>query len=122
MTGWMETTSLKKTQRRINACIRRLNKNIERDELWKGRFCIRQIKRQFWREDGYLYLHVLMRYYDKQTGATEDHWYRKEDFFFPCSWRIWEHMNSFIVETCKVWEEDPRPHRNTSKDYRKVEV
>ena len=46
-------TYIKKVQRRVNALIRRYNKALEEDDLWKCRFYIQQLRRDVWKfEDG----------------------------------------------------------------------
>ena len=42
MNGWMTSFNRKKHQRRMNKYVRELNKNIANDDLWRGRFVIRQ--------------------------------------------------------------------------------
>ena len=42
MSSWKLTTKRKKIQRHINSIIRTMNRDIERDPLWLGRFYAHQ--------------------------------------------------------------------------------
>ena len=79
----MRSKLRKKYQRELNKKIRALNKNIENDNLWRGRFV-------FYQKDAHWYvfedgsggeLIAFIRAYDKKTGYYHD--YRLE--FTP--WR-----------------------------------
>lgn len=121
MRGWKTTLKRKKIQRHINAVLRALNRNIENDPLWLGRFYAHQEQIIYeMSEDGsYCYARVKVKFIDRKTGKYYYHYFRKEDFMCS-SYRIWQAMNDFIVEHCKVWEEDPRPSIKDPWDYRKV--
>ena len=120
MKHWKTTTKRKKIQRHINSVLRDLNRNIERDELWLGRFYCQQKHIHFERsEDGsYIYTVVGVEFYDRKTGKAKHIWFHKEDFM-GSTWKIWCAMNDFIVEWCEVWKEDPRPSIKNPWDYRK---
>lgn len=119
---YMKNRAFKKTQRFINRCVRALNKNIYDDELWKGRFVIRQINRKDFSDISLLQFFFEMK--DKETGKTQEislaAWtsYECSHPFFMSN--IAQAMNDFIIEDCKVWSEEPRPSLDTAKDYRKV--
>ena len=117
MKHWKSTTDVKKIQRHVNRCIRHMNKVIEEDELWRGRFFARQIERYVRREKDWVQVGFHMRFYDKKTKITQDFYYQKTDFFICCH-KPWLDMNNFIVETCNVWQEDPRPSIKDAIDYR----
>lgn len=120
MRGWKETTKRKKIQRHINSVLRNLNKNIERDNLWLGRFyCHQKNIRYEMSEDGsYRYAKAEIEFIDRKIGRTLIRYFDKEDFM-GSTWRIWCAMNDFIVEYCDVWNEDPRPSVKNPWDYRK---
>ena len=107
-------------QRRMNRIVRQWNRIVENDELWRGRFVIRQKEgymvrffdgsgSQFW---------VKLRFIDRKTGYCEDimndanHW----------SWHLGWELNDFIVNPnrANAWraEEDPR---KDNTDYRNVD-
>lgn len=120
MYGWMLTTKPKKIQRRINSVLRAMNQNIERDELWLGRFYCRQKSISYIKSEdkSYLYAHIAVEFIDRKSGKRMLKYFHKEDFMIT-SWRLWETMNNFIVDYCEVWKENPRPSINNPWDYRK---
>lgn len=120
MKHWKTTVKRKKIQRHINSVIKQINRNIERDELWLGRFyCQQQLIRFYNSEDGgYTYATVAVEFIDRKTGKIFTHWFHKEDFM-GTAWRIWEAMNDFIVTYCRVWAEVPPPSIQNVWDYRK---
>ena len=89
----------------MNRIMRQLNENIQNDNLWRGRFYVRQIASQWYEyeDKSGADLWVVVRFYDKKTGITKDaagtvnHWRR--------GIRLWYEMNDFIVKTVDVWNE-----------------
>lgn len=120
MLNWKTTTNRKKIQRHINKEIRDMNRTIERDELWLGRFYCRQV--DIWYESSgdhsYVYCRIGVEFYDRKTGKSMYRVFDKENFM-GSSWRFWQAMNEFIIDWCEVWKEDPRPSINNPWDYRK---
>ena len=121
MQNWKTTTNRKKIQRHFNKVIRDMNRNIERDELWLGRFYCYQTDIVFRSsEDGtYMYAAIGVEFIDRKSGKTMHHIFHKEDLM-GTAWRLWERMNYFITEWCDVWEEDPRPSIKNPWDYKKA--
>lgn len=114
---------VQKIQRKINKKVKAMNKSIETDDLWLGRFYARQKSRkayQYEDKSGYC-VFVTITIFDKKTGFSKDFRFDHYDILFG-GWKLWEAMNNFIIEDCKVWEEDPRPSLKTAIDYRKVKV
>ena len=113
----MKSMKRKNHQRWLNQYCRYVNKRIEDDDLWLGRFCIKQLATQMqWFEDksgGIMYALIVMR--DKKTGITDLKWYSGLDM----DWKFWWDFNDFITETCDVWSEVPDP-RDNRIDFRKV--
>lgn len=105
--GWLSSKNKKRHQRAMNELMRVLNKNIENDNLWKGRFYVRQIASKWhqYEDKSGAELWVVLRFYDKKTSITRtvantvNHWR-----YFGGSYLWWE-MNNFIIEDVKVWEE-----------------
>jgi hypothetical protein len=107
----------KRHQREINRLVREANKSIEKDDLWYGRFCIKQVESPQWHvyedKSGAEYF-VHLKFIDKCTGRywiqaeTVNHWRGS----FGNGWRIWDRMNWFIVEHCNVWDEPLAKVRN----------
>ena len=89
--------------------MRQLNEDIQNDDLWRGRFYVRQVAAQWYEDKNGAELWVVLRFYDKKTGITKEvadtvnHWR-----YFGGS-HLWWAMNDFIVKTVKVWDENPRP-------------
>ena len=118
---------VKKVQRRVNALIKRQNKALAADELWLGRFYIRQLCRDVWRfEDGSgAMVSFLFEIADKKTGKRDivrlDNYELRVAFRRGGgSWKLFEALNDFIIKRVDVWAEDPRPSIKTAVDYRKV--
>lgn len=106
----------KNHQRWFNQYCRYVNKIIENDELWLGRFYVSQ-DRTFldWFEDksgGLMYSLIVM--HDRKTGITRTEWYSGLEM----NWKFWWDFNDFIITDCKVWEEKPSP-RDNRIDFRK---
>lgn len=121
----------KKLQRRINSIVRDCNKNIARDDLWKGRFCVRQLYSQYqWYEDnsGATFA-VMLDFFDKKTkqhmtkaihmsGAN----YNDESAAYwnrHVGYDIFRTMNDFIVEWVDAWNEEVSP-RDDKTDYTNI--
>ena len=122
MTGYTWSFDRKKHQRKINRYIRAMNKNIERDELWQGRFVMFQTASYFHRyEDGSgAYLVVELCLYDKKTKQYKLVCGEVNSWVCPNGWRLFRAMNDFIVEDVDVWrKEEPR---NEKRDYRSIPI
>ena len=109
----------KKAQRVINKNIRLLNKGIESDDLWRGRFIMRQIDARWSPFDdgsgGRLFTTIMM--VDKRTGQTKRVWLDNYD----SPWNYFSAINDFIVKDCAVWEKEGRDFLYSDKtDYTKV--
>ena len=124
----MKNKALKKTQRTINYMVRMLNRTIENDELWKGRFAIKQINRKDIKlERDYFVSRFHFLLVDKQTkkqGIICFACWSDNSLMTKCKIRneLASFMNDFIVLDCKVWEENPAPNRETSINYRGVKI
>ena len=113
----MKSHKRRKHQHWFNKYCRYVNKSIEDDPLWLGRFAIKQICTHMnWFEDGsggLMTAQILM--YDKKTNIARTGWYDGLDM----DWKFWNDFNDFIITDCKVWEEKPDP-RNNIIDFRGV--
>ena len=104
--GYRYSANRKRHQRQVNKVFRTLNKIIEKDELWQGRFVARQRASYFVQHEdksGY-YLVVVYDFLDKKTGQTSK-LYNETDWsltFFDGT-KIFMQMNDFIVLDCDVW-------------------
>lgn len=106
----------KKLHRKVNAYVKTINKNIYNDELWKGRFIIREYHFQaisYGFNDFTEYFRFIL--IDKQTSKTKiTGWYSSFQILtLNC---LWLDMNDFITKDIDVWKE--KPTRLTTKDYR----
>lgn len=118
----------KKAQKALNKRVRLMNKVIEKDDLWMGRFEVRQ-KDAFWNEfsdgsGGELF--ATLRFYDKGSGYYKDF---IVSVLYPgfgnfLTARIGITMNDFIINDCHVWEENPslRDAKSFTKDYTKIHI
>lgn len=97
------TTNLKKRQRAVNAAVRKLNKNIKNDAVWKGRFYAIQTERYFYKSrDNKLQVFYYLEFIDKQTNIRISRWYPEAIFEEENSWYLLEAMNDFINVICKA--------------------
>ena len=110
MTYWLTSMDRKVHQRAINKVVRTMNRNLEQDELWRGRFMVRQDESPQWRryEDGSgAELWVRLRFIDRATGRyyvkweTVNHWRGLR----ANGYAIWFTMNWLITEHWDVWKE-----------------
>ena len=106
----MASHKRKNHQRWLNQYCRFVNKSVEDDDLWLGRFYISQNRTDMkWFDDGsggLIRAEIIM--HDKKTGYTKSHWYDGLDL----EWKFWIDFNSFIIDDCKVWEEVPDIREN----------
>ena len=112
----------KNYQRKLNKIIKNINKNIENDELWNGRFIFFQHSAEFEifpdKSGGLLY--VIIRAYDKKTGYYKDYFCDYAPYLDLFYGRIsLDVVNHFIVEDLKVWGEEIDPRDDKTKYYNK---
>lgn len=102
-----------KVNHKVNKIIRDINKELEEDELWKGRFVLRQIEKQVFRYSDLSgwYLTYKYRIYDKKTGYIAEKWFDHYDICYGA--RLWYFVNDFITKKSEVWNEDPKPNINS---------
>lgn len=68
----MKNKNIKATQRMVNKVFRTINKMIEIDPLWKGRFYVIQRDRRIIAyDDGFIEMVVIYDLVDKQTSQTQ---------------------------------------------------
>lgn len=103
------TVNRKKRQRRFVRYLRQINKNIMDDDLWRGRFEMRQVDaewithnfrgitsdgREF--RDTYGTLIAKVKIKDKLTGKTEEYVVNTNITDRLEGYDLWEFMNDFI--------------------------
>ena len=107
----------KKHQRKVTRAIRTMNKDIEQDKLWKGRFFARTLKTSFriYPDKSGAVIYVLLQFCDKKTGITRVEWF--DEWGIMRRKMFWS-MNDFIVNYCDVWKNDNPKEDKT--DYTKI--
>ena len=104
----MRTLNRKKALRRVNKVVRDLNENIRRDNLWRGRFWIRQKEfccRPYFDHSG-LEGYVILEFHDLKTGYSSDKLFDLINFEAPFTWHLFREINQFITEECDVWRKE----------------
>ena len=105
----MLTLNRKKRQRRFVRYLRQINKNVMDDDLWRGRFEMRQVGAE-WVMDGfrgitsdgreffdpYGILIAKVKIKDKLTGKTEEYVVNTNITDRLEGYDLWEFMNDFI--------------------------
>lgn len=97
----MKDKQRKKAQRKINKHVEALNKNLLNDNLWRGRFFIRQTDANWERfEDGSGgLLRVWLEIRDKKSGVFKGFEFDNFDY----GWGLFEPVNNFIIQDTDVW-------------------
>lgn len=103
------TVNRKKRQRRFVRYLRQINKNIMDDDLWRGRFEMRQVDAEWISEnikrfttdgrefrDTYWTLIAKVRITDKLTGKAEEHVVNTNITDILEGYDLWRSMNDFI--------------------------
>ena len=109
----------------MNKIIRKMNKNIEQDLLWKGRFCARQVGSPQWtvyddKSGAELFVHIL--FIDKKTKTVMLKADTVASWCYLNALKVWYDMNYFITEWCETWRGEERPSYENAIDFTKVEV
>ena len=106
----MKSLNRRNHQRWLNAFCRAWNKNIYDDNLWRGRFIVRQRATYMdWFEDksgGLMY--CVLEFVDKKTNKTQL-WYTN---CLEADTHMFYRFNDFIVKDCEVWENE-EPYKET---------
>lgn len=100
----------KNYQRKFNKLIHSVNKNIEKDSLWLGRFVVYQTNATFQKFDdnsgGVLY--TELRFIDKYTHYYWDTTFAYAPYYPFNEYHIFKLMNKFIVVYDDVWFDIPK--------------
>ena len=121
MCGFMSSFNRKRHQRALNASVRKMNKNLSEDELWRGRFFIRQISSSYhtYEDKSGGYLNVVLRFYDKKTKQYRDFYETANHFTLWHGFYLFRAMNNFIIDDIDVWKKE-NPYEDNC-DYTKYE-
>jgi hypothetical protein len=122
MNKWITSSNRKRHQRAMNQAIRKFNKSLEEDDLWLGRFVIRQDSADWVAYDDHsgTELYVRLKFLDRATGR----YYLDGDIVnrwitvFGMN-RIWERMNWLITEHWNVWTERETLSLDEWREYNK---
>ena len=111
--GWKYSFDRKKHQRMVNRYVRAINKSIYNDDLWRGRFVVRQVDSPTF----YLYedgsggslerVHLVVT--DQLTGRWTDAWDSANGWCHFNGSKLWRFVNDSIVDAFDVWHENPNP-------------
>ena len=110
MDFWITSMNRKQHQRAINKLVRTINKSIEKDELWQGRFQIHQVHSpewHFYKDHSGADLWVCLRFVDRCSGLASEQWGSVNYWrgVRANGNRVWLFLNDFIVKYCNVWAE-----------------
>lgn len=112
MKNFKTSANRKVHQRALNAMVRRLNKSLLEDDLWQGRFYVKQAPYTHWwqyEDKSGWNLHVTLEFHDRVTGTV---WRIGNDVNYFLMWNgthlFWD-ANEFITERVPTWESNPRP-------------
>lgn len=101
--GWKTSQYKKSYQRKFNWYIKKINKVMENDNLWRGRFVVKQYWTDFYKYDdnsGYNF-YAAIYFVDKKTGRISnlvvDDWYMLLHSF---TYGIVSKLNNFIINDC----------------------
>lgn len=117
MKYWLTSMNKKVHQRAINRLVREFNKQLEKDDLWCGRFMIRQMDSPQWvryDDNSGTELWVKLKFIDRCTGRyyVGAHSVNEWRGVQVSGWRIWELMNWLIVQHWNVWNEELAQTKN----------
>ena len=113
----MKNKLRKKAQRTINKYVRNLNKSIQKDNLWRGRFVFRQTD-SYWKEFEDRSGGILKVVIEARDLKTERFWCFVMDNY-DRGWYLFEKANKFIVDFSGVWD-DINLVKNDKTDWSKV--
>ena len=101
--GWKTSQYKKNYQRKFNWYIKKINKMMEEDNLWRGRFVVKQYWTELYKYDdnsGYNF-YAAIYFVDKKTGRISnlvvDDWYM---LLHSMSYGIMGKLNDFITKDC----------------------
>ena len=112
---------IKKYQKQVTKFINSVNKNIENDWLWGGRFYVKQVNYRYYDfPDGSGgCFQVLFEVRDRKTKKVELY---AEDYLGSLDRIFKSHVNycvnDFITKYVKVWEENPNPYEQARMEGR----
>ncbi len=119
----MTTLKRKSYQRKINKIVRNINKAMEKDELWRGRFVIYQTRAEYYKyaDNSGIACYYCFCIYDKKTGIDKKIYSENGNWLIHTNgFGLLEELNDFIVKDLRVWrDDDPREDKT---DYTKIKM
>lgn len=116
MTYWLTSMDRKTHQRAINRAVRAFNKRLEQDDLWLGRFVVRQYEDSpqwcRYKDGSGAELWVKLKFIDRATGRYYVGSHSVNEWCSFNGSRIWRIMNWLITEHWDIWQEDFAQERN----------
>lgn len=112
MYGWLSSNNRKRHQRAMNQIVRMINQNVQNDDLWQGRFYVRQIDARWcpYEDKSGAELFVILQFTDKKTGIAKTYGGSVNHWRYFNGSQLWWAMNNFIVQDVDVWSENPKPN------------
>jgi hypothetical protein len=114
----MRNKNWKKLQSKVNKSVKAINKNIYDDDLWLGRFYIKQTKSEYceFEDKSGGILRVWLKFIDKKTKVNKIELIQTVGNEVLLTTNLFWRMNDFITGYIDVWSEDVS---NNRIDYRK---
>ena len=103
--GSHSSKSKQNLKRKIVKVIKDLNDNVLHDNLWCGRFYVTCDSIQYtnYSDGSGTYGWVYLTFCDLATGQVSQVMFNDFDFTMFNGYKVWERLNSFIVDDCDVW-------------------
>ena len=129
MNYWLTSKSRKTHQRALNRLVREFNKALEKDDLWNGRFIVRQYEDSpqwcRYKDGSGAELWVKLKFIDRATGRyyVGAHSVNEWRGIWCNGHRLWEIMNWLITVHWDIWKEDLAQSRDYSawREYNRTE-
>ena len=120
----MKNKLRKKYQRKLNKVVRDINKSIEEDTLWNGRFVFHIMVTNFERfsDNSGGMLHTIIRGYDKKSKVYKDYRLQYVPFLRLAKADVWQIANRFITEDTDTWHNGNNPYKEAKIDYTKIKI
>ena len=116
MMRWLTSMDRKVHQRALNRAIRAFNKSLENDDLWCGRFIVRQYEDSpqwcRYKDGSGAELWVKLKFIDCATGRYYVGAHTVNEWLSFNGSRIWLLMNWLITEHWDVWKDPLARERN----------
>lgn len=118
----MRNKEFKAAQHELNKLVREVNRSIEKDDLWNGRYYITQASGEWSPFDdgsgGMLYVTLVC--VDKKDGTLLPMFWDYLPGFVGNRWKLFVFMNDFIVKYTDTWQNGNDPYKEKGKiDYTK---